>query len=107
MKTTTHNPDSHLNQFKLDPISLTLSNQHGQSVQFTRREYQVFHFLSNNFGKIINKYILMDLIWDIGTFSTSNALEVHLSNLRKKLTAIDSQLSINTLRGVGYSLQAL
>ncbi|MCC7432803.1 helix-turn-helix domain-containing protein [Candidatus Peregrinibacteria bacterium] len=107
MKTTTHKQDLRFKQFKLDPISLTLSNQHGQSVQFTRREFQVFHFLFNNIGKIINKYILMDLIWDIGTFSTSNSLEVHLSNLRKKITTIDAQISINTLRGVGYSLQCL
>lgn len=105
MKTSTKSQlDDKIPAIKIDPVSLTLSNSSRQ-IQFTRREFQLFHFLYNNLGRTINKYILLDLIWDMGTFSTTNSLEVHLSNLRKKLTQISPHLNIITKRGVGYCLK--
>lgn len=84
----------------------TIVNQRGEMCKLRRREFQVLSFLANNHQTVINRYALLDLIWDYQSFAGSNTLEVHLSSLRRKLRQLSRQVSIETIRGVGYRLVA-
>lgn len=81
-----------------------ITNSQGEALQLRRREFQVLSFLANNCQTVINRYALLDLIWDYESFAGSNTLEVHLCSLRRKLKQLSQKVSIQTIRGVGYRL---
>ncbi|MDX9740027.1 MAG: response regulator transcription factor [Gammaproteobacteria bacterium] len=72
----------------------------GEPVSLSRTEYQLLHYLLEHAGKVVTRSQLEALLygWDGGV--ESNALEVHIHNLRRK---IHREL-IRTLRGVGYMI---
>lgn len=81
----------------LDPAahSVTLA---GQAVDISPREYAVLHMLLENEGKVMSRSRLEDGLYSWDGEVESNAIEVYIHHLRKKL---GSSL-IRTIRGVGY-----
>ena len=71
-----------------------------ETIQLSRREYIILSEFVNRPGQVLARAYLEEVLygWDEGV--ESNALEVHIHHLRKKL---DSGL-IKTVRGVGYKL---
>jgi two-component system response regulator QseB len=72
----------------------------GVEIDLSRREFVVLSELVNKPGQVLTRGYLEEILygWDEGV--ESNALEVHIHHLRKKL---DSKL-IKTVRGIGYKL---
>jgi DNA-binding response OmpR family regulator len=73
-------------------------------VALSRREFDMLRSLMSSRGRVVSRSRLYDDVWDFDTDISSNALDVHMSRLRRALVASD-QVSIRTLRGVGYRLQ--
>ena len=48
---------------------------------------------------------IMERVWGWDSESEINVVWVHISNLRKKLKAIGSKVSIRASRGLGYILE--
>lgn len=69
-----------------------------QSVNFSRREYMIVKSLMENIGRILSKEQLENKLYEWGEEVASNTIEVHVSNVRKKLP----KDFIKTVRGVGY-----
>ena len=67
-------------------------------VNFSRREYMIIKSLLENLGRIQSKEQLESKLYEWGEEVASNTIEVHISNIRKKLP----QHYIKTVRGVGY-----
>ena len=59
----------------------------------------------NNTNQIISKDQIYNKIWGFDTEFESNNLEVYLSFVRKKLKIIDSNVTIKSIRGMGYKLE--
>jgi DNA-binding response OmpR family regulator len=74
----------------------------GDVVTLARREYNVLKLLMESAGRIKTREQLEAGLYAWGEEVASNALEVHVSNLRKKLP----KDFIKTIRGVGYSVSA-
>lgn len=72
----------------------------GTLLQLSRREYMLLKVLMESAGRIKTREQLEASLYAWGEEVASNALEVHISNLRKKLP----KDFIKTLRGVGYSV---
>ena len=70
-------------------------------VSFTRKEFMVLKSLMETPGKIITKDKLETALYSWDQEVSSNAVEVHIHNLRKKLIAD----FIVTIRGVGYKIK--
>ena len=57
-----------------------------------------------NQGKSIDKDKLIEKIWGYDTDAEYNTIEVYISFLRRKLTAVSSKTEIKSIRGIGYTL---
>lgn len=56
-------------------------------------------------GQIISTEQFMDKIWGYDSDAELNVVWVYISNLRKKLTGLQSQVSIKATRNLGYSVE--
>lgn len=83
----------------LDPAShtVTLNNE---AVNVSRREFALLHKLLENTGRVLSRESLTQSLYGWGEEVDSNALEVHIHNLRKKL----GNDFILTIRGIGYMI---
>ena len=75
-----------------------------QEVDLSRREFDLLRSLMSSPGRVVTRARLYDDVWDFEVDISSNALDVHMSRLRRALAGSDS-VTIHTLRGVGYRLQ--
>ncbi len=73
----------------------------GNSIELSRREYMLLKALMQNAGKIMTRDSLESKLYSWGDEISSNAIEVHIHHLRKKLP----EGFIKTVRGVGYKVQ--
>lgn len=73
----------------------------GQPVALTAREYHVLHALLLRRNGIVTRAQIEESLYGWGEEVESNAIEVHIHNLRRKLGAD----SIVTVRGLGYRLK--
>jgi len=83
----------------LDPAahSVTLA---GAPVELSSREFSLLQMLLENAGRVLSRSQLEQSVYGWRDEPDSNALEVHIHHLRRKL---GSEL-IRTLRGVGYTI---
>ncbi len=81
----------------LDPATRSVK-QGGREVELTLKEFKVLRYLLENLGKAVSRRRLEETVYGWDTEIGSNAMEVHIHNLRKKL----GQKLIKTVRGFGY-----
>ncbi len=72
----------------------------GAVVEFPRREYMLLKTLMESAGKVLTREALENRLYSWGEEVSSNALEVHIHHLRKKLPGN----MIKTVRGIGYTV---
>ena len=84
----------------LDPRTHAVT-LNGDPIPLPRREFSLLHKLLENKGRVIPRETLMQSLYGWGSDVESNALEVHIHNLRKKL----GSTLIRTIRGVGYIIE--
>ncbi|HXS68710.1 MAG TPA: response regulator transcription factor [Candidatus Polarisedimenticolia bacterium] len=73
----------------------------GQAIPLTAREYALLEYLALHRGELVTRTTLYDHLFDENDSTMSNLLDVHVSNLRKKLGAE----FISTRRGHGYCIE--
>lgn len=73
---------------------------HGQPVALSTREFDLLHALMLNAGRVLTRDQLEQHLYRWGHEVESNAVEVHIHHLRRKLGAG----LITTVRGVGYTV---
>jgi two-component system, OmpR family, response regulator len=73
----------------------------GESVALTAREYALVEYLALHRGQVITRTVLYEHLFDENDCTLSNLLDVHVSNVRKKL----GHDFIATRRGHGYCIE--
>jgi DNA-binding response OmpR family regulator len=86
-------------KLRLDPVAHTVEYRE-QPVPLSAREFALLHALLETPGAVLSREQLEDRLYGWGEEVESNAVEVHIHNLRRKL----SPQLIRTVRGVGYRL---
>ena len=78
----------------------------GSLVDLSPTEYRILEYLMHHPRKVVSKRELLEHLYDYNWEHHSNVIEAHVSNLRKKLDAAESDAVpvIETLRGRGYRL---
>lgn len=77
----------------------------GRSVRLSGREFQLMEMFLRSPKITFSAERIMEKIWGWDSSAEINVVWVHISNLRKKLKAIGSEVSVATSRGLGYVLE--
>lgn len=72
-----------------------------EEIDLRRKEYSILEYLARNQGRTVSRNELLDNIWDYTKITESNTIDVHISNLRKKLS---NGKIIKTVHGFGYRI---
>jgi two-component system OmpR family response regulator len=75
--------------------------QGGEAVILTAREYALLEYLALHRGEVVTRTTLYEHLFDENDSTLSNLLDVHVSNIRKKL----GHDLISTRRGHGYCIE--
>ena len=89
----------------LDPGTGLIMECGGRSAKLSGREYQVMELFMRDPRIVFSADRIMERVWGWDSDAEINVVWVHISNLRKKLKAIGSQVSIRASRGLGYILE--
>ena len=75
-----------------------------REVQLTAKEYALLEYLARRAGQLVSRADIAAHVWDDTFDPFSNAIEVYMNRLRKKIDGNHSQKLLHTRRGEGYIL---
>lgn len=76
-----------------------------QVLALPRRELLVLEALARRLGRMVQRTALMEAVFGLDDEIQSNALDTHVSRLRRKLAEAAAGVTIDGIRGVGYLLR--
>lgn len=88
---------------EIDTASRT-ARRGGQALDLTAREFALLEYLALRTGEVVPRGDLLERLYQLEDAATSNVLEVHVSNLRRKLEEQGAERLLHTRRGEGYLL---
>jgi DNA-binding response OmpR family regulator len=97
-------PDLRVADLELNPLRRTVQRG-GQAVDLTALEYRLLEYLFYRTGEVVSRTEIWDHVFEDSTGGTSNAVDVYIGYLRKKLNTGDLPDLIHTRRGQGYILE--
>lgn len=93
----------HIKDFEMN-ISNRTVHHNGNLVNLTKKEFDLLHYLALNRNRVLTRMQLTEHIWGdtMEDDYDSNYIDVHIKNLRKKLSAHADIGWFETVRGIGY-----
>ena len=85
----------------LDPITHRVTRA-SRALDLTRTEYSILALLMRRPGDVISRTRLAEQVWQADVETLDNLIDVHVSNLRRKIDPPGSEPLIHTVRGRGY-----
>jgi two-component system, OmpR family, copper resistance phosphate regulon response regulator CusR len=73
-------------------------------LELTAKEFQLLEHFMLHAGEIVRRTTLLEKVWDMHFDPGSNVVDVHVGNLRRKLTQAAGEPLLETIRGVGFRL---
>ena len=92
-----------VDDLKLDPSSHEVSVGNCP-VKYTKTEYAILKLLMRNPGQVIAKAVILERITEDTPDCTDSSLKQHISNLRRKLRAVNGRDYIEAVWGIGFKL---
>ncbi|MBS6502486.1 MAG: response regulator transcription factor [Clostridium sp.] len=86
----------------LDTYDLDVNNE---SIRLTLKEFEIIKYFLERPKCVVSKDDLITKLWGFDSEVEYNNIEVYISFIRKKLTYLKSNVSIVTIRGVGYRME--
>jgi DNA-binding response OmpR family regulator len=77
----------------------------GHRIHLTPKEFQLLEYLMANAGYVTSRSMIAEKVWGYGFESYSNAIDVHVNSLRKKVDRDFEPKLIHTVKGLGYVLE--
>jgi len=74
-------------------------------IGLTPTEFTLLQFLLEHKGEVVTRTMISENVWGYDFDSMTNVIDVHMTNLRKKIDVKGEKPLIHTLRGVGYVLE--
>lgn len=79
----------------------------GGTMRLANKEFQILEMLMTNPSQIIPSERFIEKIWGYDSDTELNIVWVYISNIRKKITSIDADVTIRASRNVGYTMEKL
>lgn len=89
----------------IDPAGLRCRRGEAE-IQLTPKEFAVLHALARRSGEVVSKQELLAQAWDFSYDGDPNIVEVYISALRRKIDMPFGKVTLMTVRGAGYRLEA-
>jgi len=102
-RSTAENANSRLSlaDLTLDVETLRVDRS-GRPITLHPREFRLLRYLLRNHGHVVTRSMIIEELWGYNFDPGTNIVEVHVSNLRKKIDVKGADPLIHTIRGVGY-----
>jgi len=78
----------------------------GKNVALTALEFRLLWFLGEAEGRLLTRAQILERVWNDVSGVPTRVVDVHIAALRKKLIEVQSNLSITSVRGIGYRLDS-
>jgi len=88
----------------LDPATREV-RRGGKKIDLTPKEYALLEYLLRNKGRVLNRALIAQHVWDYDFDTATNVIDVYINYLRKKVDAEFAPRLIHTVRGAGYVLR--
>lgn len=89
----------------LDTGSHSVSRS-GKQIKLSAKEYALLEYLLRNKGKVLSRESIENNLWNFDYEGGTNAVDVYIRYLRKKIDEDFTPKLVHTVRGVGYVLKA-
>ena len=86
-------------------LTARVASRDGQPVSLTKIEFSLLELLVRNAEQVLSYDVIMDRVWGYGEAPASNALQVFVAFLRRKLEASGQPRLVHNVRGIGYVLR--
>lgn len=94
-----------IGDLEVDPIRRSVTRG-GRAIEMTALEYRLLEYLAYRSGEVVPRADIWEHVFEDGSGGSSNAVDVYVSYLRKKLNLDGAPDLIHTRRGQGYVLEA-
>lgn len=103
--------DLHASEVRIGSLRLNLAShavdRDGRKIVLTTKEFALLAFLARHEGRVVSRSEICSHVWDDNHDPYSNAIEVYINRLRRKIDAASDTPLIHTRRGAGYMLAEL
>ena len=97
-----------LEELRCGPIVLDrlrhVATVRSRPLELTAKEFQLLEHFMLHAETVVRRTTLLEKVWDMHFDPESNVVDVHVGNLRRKLTRAAGEPLLRTIRGVGYIL---
>lgn len=76
----------------------------GQKLTLTKQEFKILELLLSHPDRVYSKQDIYDYAWDDVYIGEDKTINVHISNIRKKIKAVTEEEYIETVWGIGFRL---
>jgi DNA-binding response OmpR family regulator len=90
---------------ELDPAKRTVTRS-GEEIRLTAKELSLLEYLMRNAGIVVTKPMIAEHVWNFDLEAESNFIEVYIYSIRKKIDRNNPVPLIQTVRGIGYRIDA-
>ena len=88
----------------MDTAAHTVSRG-GRDITLSAKEFALLEYLLRNKGKVLSRTMIENNLWNFDYAGGTNAVDVYIRYLRKKIDDDFEQKLIHTVRGSGYILK--
>jgi two-component system, OmpR family, response regulator len=81
-------------------------HRNGREIELLPREFKLLEYFLRHPGQIVTRAMLLEDVWNYTFLPQTNVVDVHISNLRRKLDSQGESSLIANVRGVGFTLHA-
>jgi DNA-binding response OmpR family regulator len=74
----------------------------GKPVKLRTKEFELLTALAQNFGIVLTRERLLEMIWDTDYYGETRTVDIHINHVRDKIEG--ANVAIETVRSVGYKL---
>jgi two-component system OmpR family response regulator len=95
----------HVGDLEMDLIEKTV-HRGGTRIDLLPREFRLLEYFLRHPGRVITRAMLLQEVWQYHFSLETNVVDVHISNLRKKIDTKGTPSLIVNIRGAGFMLNA-
>src|ERR1700678_4714448 len=78
----------------------------GENVELAPKEFSILEYLMRNRGRPLSRTMIVEHVWDMDYDGLTNIVDVYIRHLRSKIDDRFQQKLIQTVRGIGYMIEA-